>query len=74
VEHLKLLKDGFRDKKPVEIKKVVNILMNVSNLLHNFPEIEELDINPVIVEGNQAFVVDGRIKLYPEIRKNTILV
>jgi len=70
----KLLKDGFRDKKPVEIKKVVNILMNVSNLLHNFPEIEELDINPVIVEGNQAFVVDGRIKLYPEIRKNTILV
>ncbi len=70
----KLLKEGFRDKKPVEIKNLVNILMNVSNLLQSFPEIEELDINPLIVKENQVWAVDGRIKLQPQIRKNTILV
>ena len=70
----KLLKEGFRDKKPVEIRNLVNILMNVSNLLQSFPEIEELDINPLIVKENQVWAVDGRIKLQSEIRKNSILV
>ncbi|WP_456464952.1 acetate--CoA ligase family protein [Persephonella sp.] len=70
----KLLKNGFRNKKPVEIKTLVNILMNVSVLLQSFPEIEELDINPLVIKGNQAWAVDGRIKLSLEKRKNTILV
>ena len=70
----KLLKEGFRNKKPVEIKTLVNILMNVSNLLHSYPEIKELDINPVVVKENQVWAVDGRIKLSLEKGKNTILV
>ncbi|WP_293443457.1 acetate--CoA ligase family protein [Persephonella sp.] len=70
----KILKEGFRNKKPVEIKKVVNILMNVSNLLQSHPEIKELDINPVVVKENQVWAVDGRIKLSLEKGKNTILV
>ena len=70
----KLLKEGFRDKKPVNIEKIVNLLINVSKLLTDFPYIKELDINPILVKENSIFAVDGRIKLSPSREKNTILL
>ena len=70
----RLLKNGFRDKNPVDINKIVDILLNVSNLLIDFPQIKELDINPVLVKENQIFAVDGRIKLSKETEKNSILL
>ncbi len=70
----KLLKNGFRDKKPVDIEKIVNILLNVSNLLLDFPQIKELDINPLLAKEKQVFAVDGRIKLSKEVEKNSILL
>ena len=70
----KLLKNGFRDKKPVDIEKIVDILLKVSNLLIDFPQIKELDINPLLAKGDKVFAVDGRIKLSKEIEKNSILL
>ncbi len=69
----KLLKEGFRDRKPVDIKALVNLLLNVSRLLVDFPQIKELDINPVLVKENKIYAVDGRIILSDKIEKNLIL-
>ncbi|WP_457638976.1 acetate--CoA ligase family protein [Persephonella sp.] len=69
----RLLKNGFRNKKPVETDKIIDILINVSKLVVDFPQIRELDINPLLVKEKQVFAVDGRIRLADTSRKNRIL-
>lgn len=55
---------GYRGA-PADIDKVYECLGRLSQLVTDFPEIEELDINPLVVygAGNGARVVDGRIVL-----------
>jgi len=59
------LLDGFRGQTAVDRGALVEILLKISALLHDHPEIEELDLNPVIAfpEGQPSVVVDARIKL-----------
>lgn len=54
---------GFRGEKPSDIKVIAECLERLSQLVTDFEEIEELDINPLLVfeEGNGAKVVDARI-------------
>ncbi len=61
---------GARGEKPVDIDAVVLNLQRLSQLVMDFPEIEEVDINPLKVgqEGDGAIVVDARIILSKEIR------
>jgi hypothetical protein len=40
---------------------VADILVRVARLAVDFPEIEELDINPLIATASGATVVDARI-------------
>jgi len=51
---------GVRGEKPVNIEKLVDILMKVSKLSEN-KKIIELDFNPVIVNETSATIVDARI-------------
>ncbi|MCG3205134.1 MAG: Protein lysine acetyltransferase Pat [Elusimicrobia bacterium] len=55
---------GYRGQ-PADIAKVSECLGRLSQLVVDFPEIKELDINPLIVYplGNGARVLDGRIVL-----------
>jgi acetyltransferase len=55
---------GYRGQ-PSDVAKVSECLGRLSQLVTDFPEIEELDINPLIVYplGNGARVLDGRIVL-----------
>ncbi len=69
-----LLKKGFRNIPPVNINKLADIIVNVSNMIYENPEIEELDINPLIVRGNHLYAVDGRIKLNPYTEKHTFIL
>ena len=61
---VKLLK-GVRGEKPSDIKAVVDSLQRLSQLIVDFPEIEEFDMNPLLVleEGRGARTVDVRIGL-----------
>lgn len=68
----KLLKEGFRGIPPADIEKLVEVLINVSNMLVENPEIVELDINPLIVRGNNIYAVDGRMKLTEEKEEHII--
>lgn len=60
----KLLK-GFRGEPPSDMDAIADALMRLSQLVTDFAEIEEMDINPLIVlpEGKGARVVDARILL-----------
>ena len=58
----RLLK-GARGEKPVDLESIIMSLQRMSQLVIDFPEIEEIDINPLKVrsEGEGAFVVDARL-------------
>ena len=56
---------GTRGEKPVDIEKLVEILLRLSQLASDFPEIDEMDLNPVFAfeKGMGAAVVDARLKI-----------
>ncbi|MBN1131254.1 MAG: acetate--CoA ligase family protein, partial [Chitinispirillaceae bacterium] len=56
---------GARGEKPVDTSSIVVNMQRLSQLVLDFPEIDEIDINPLKVghEGDGAFVVDARIIL-----------
>ncbi|MEM3119896.1 MAG: GNAT family N-acetyltransferase [Nitrososphaerota archaeon] len=58
-----LLVHGFRNKQPADLKKLEEIIVRFSNMIVDFPEIKEAEINPLIVAGDQAYAVDCRIVL-----------
>ncbi|MBN1443741.1 MAG: acetate--CoA ligase family protein [Planctomycetes bacterium] len=58
----KLLR-GVRGEKGVDTDTIAESLRRISQLSVDFPEILELDINPLKVTGTEAIAVDGRIRL-----------
>ncbi|MFC1978890.1 bifunctional acetate--CoA ligase family protein/GNAT family N-acetyltransferase [Chloroflexota bacterium] len=64
-----LLRNGFRFKPPVDLKILEEILVRFSNLIIDFPEIKEIDINPLVVKGNKAIALDEKIILDDEYKR-----
>jgi 4-hydroxybutyrate---CoA ligase (ADP-forming) len=64
IKAIKLLK-GVRGETPSDLDAVVDSLQRLSQLIVDFPEIEEFDINPLLVleKGKGVRVVDVRIGL-----------
>jgi 4-hydroxybutyryl-CoA synthetase (ADP-forming) len=62
IKTIGLLK-GTRGEKPSDISSVIDCLQRLSQLVIDFPEIQEFDINPLLVleEGKGSRVVDVRI-------------
>lgn len=52
---------GFRGKAPADFEALEEILVNFSNLIIDFPEIAEIDINPLAISGGIATALDARI-------------
>jgi len=61
-----ILSQGFRNKPPVNLRLLEEILVRVSNLIIDSPEIKELDINPLVISGGTAIALDARIILDEE--------
>jgi acetate---CoA ligase (ADP-forming) len=55
--------DGLRGNPPCDKKALVNLLLLCSDLVEAYPDIEEMDLNPVIVHEQGLSVVDARIIL-----------
>ncbi len=64
VKAYKLL-EGARGTTPAQLDQLEDVLLRLSQLVTDFPEIEELDINPLIIseKNGEGIAVDGRIKL-----------
>ena len=60
----KLLK-GYRNRPPADLLLLEEILIRLSQLVTDFPEIAELDINPLILDQDGACAVDCRVLLRP---------
>jgi succinyl-CoA synthetase beta subunit len=63
VEELKMKKmlKGFRGKDPVNMPKLIEVMVRLSKLPKTYPDILELDINPFVVNKKGGFVVDARM-------------
>ncbi|HSY16344.1 MAG TPA: GNAT family N-acetyltransferase [Jatrophihabitantaceae bacterium] len=59
------LLDGYRGRPPVSRQAVAEIVTRVALLVEEIPEIAELDLNPVICEGDRLLVVDAKVRLAP---------
>jgi len=59
------LLNGVRGQPPVDKEAIVNTLLRIGQLVTDFPEITELDINPLIVypQGQGAIAIDMRLVL-----------
>ena len=54
---------GVRGKGRADVKALIEVICRISTLLTNYPEISEMDLNPVIVhaDGQGVSIVDARI-------------
>ncbi len=57
--------EGMRGEEGVDIEKLVEILVRLSQLCSDFPEIDEMDLNPLMAfeKGKGVAVVDARMKV-----------
>ena len=58
----KILK-GVRGEEPKALKEVINTLNKVQQIAFDFPEINSIDINPILITQNRAVVADFKILL-----------
>jgi acetyltransferase len=52
---------GFRNLPAADLMLLEEILIRLSQLVTDFPEIAELDINPLLVSGKEICAVDARV-------------
>jgi acetyltransferase len=52
---------GARGEHPVDINAIASNIVHLSCLISDFPEIQELDLNPLVVHERGAIALDARI-------------
>ncbi|USN58424.1 MAG: acetate--CoA ligase family protein [Candidatus Peribacteria bacterium] len=53
---------GVRGEAPIDFEKLIDTIFKMQTLFHEFPQIQEIDINPIIVTEHDVWVVD--VKMY----------
>jgi acetyltransferase len=65
--HASKLLGIFRNMPSVNIEKIEHVLIRVSEMVSELPEIQEMDINPLIANENEVIALDVRIIVnYPK--------
>lgn len=54
---------GVRNLQPLAVDKLINLIINTSFLVSDFPQIKSIDINPVILTKTNAQIVDIKLNL-----------
>jgi acetyltransferase len=52
---------GYRNVPPANIQLLEEILVRFSQMLVDFPQLKEVDINPLFIDGKEAVALDARI-------------
>jgi acetyltransferase len=65
LESLKIypLLKGYRGGSPKNLDKLLQVLIRLSYLAADYPEIKELDINPLLVSSREVIALDARIAI-----------
>lgn len=74
LESLKIwpLLNGYRGQPPCNVSKLIEVLIRLSYLAADYPEISELDINPLLVTSSDVTALDARIILDPDALGKTL--
>lgn len=56
---------GYRGAPPADAGAVEHLLVTLGRLADDFPEIAEIDLDPVIVHERGVSVVDAKVRLHP---------
>ncbi len=59
------LLQGFRNRPAADMERLEEMIVRLSQLLIDFPEIAELDMNPVLIRDGKPVAVDARILVSP---------
>jgi acetyltransferase len=59
------LLDGFRGSPPRDRKALAKLLLTCSEVIEAYPQIQEMDLNPVRIYEHGLTVIDARILLKP---------
>jgi acetate---CoA ligase (ADP-forming) len=64
------LLEGYRGHEPADVKALEEILLRISLLVEEVPEITELDLNPILARppGEGCQIVDARLRVEPATR------
>jgi acetyltransferase len=57
---------GYRNVPPANIKLLEEIIVRFSQMLVDFPQLKEVDINPLFINEKEAFAIDARIVIDKE--------
>ena len=52
---------GYRHKLPADLGQLEQIIVSFSNLIVDFPEIAEMDINPLVISEGKIYALNARI-------------
>lgn len=55
---------GVRGRKPADLQALTDLLLKISRIAQETPEIAEMDLNPVLVYEKGLSVVDARVLLH----------
>ncbi|HLF98390.1 MAG TPA: GNAT family N-acetyltransferase [Methylococcaceae bacterium] len=55
--------DAFRNQPPIQREALVRVLLRVSEMVCELPEIQEMDLNPLVADETGAYVLDARVAL-----------
>jgi acyl-CoA synthetase (NDP forming)/RimJ/RimL family protein N-acetyltransferase len=56
---------GYRGSPPVDISALEDVLLRVARLADDFPEVAEMDLNPVMATPTGVYAVDVKIRIAP---------
>jgi acyl-CoA synthetase (NDP forming) len=56
---------GYRGSPTCDVASVEQVLLRLSALVEEHPEVAELDLNPVIAGPGGALIADGKIRVRP---------
>jgi len=51
---------GYRNHPPANIKLLEEIIVRFSNMMVDFPQLKEFEINPLFIDENEALALDAR--------------
>ncbi len=54
---------GYRDRPPVDVAAIHRVLVALSQMVIDLPELVELDINPLLADENGVLALDARIRV-----------
>jgi acetyltransferase len=57
------LLDGYRDRPPADLQAIYQVLVALSQMVIDLPELVELDINPLLADDRGLIALDARVRV-----------